>query len=325
MGLRTIDLFCGCGGLSLGLQQAGFDVVAGADACKAAMRVYRANNKGHAGLTEDLADPERTLEMAKFYAPEVIAGGPPCQDYSAAGNRMEGDRATLSMGFARLVCDVRPKIFIMENVAPAAKSDTIKRAIDLFVRAGYGLTARVLDASLCGVPQKRKRFFLVGALDQAEGWLDPFIDAKLAPEPMSVREYMNDEIGVEYYYLHPRTYGRRAIFSIDEPSPTIRGVNREPAPTYVMHEKDFVDPAKHYVRSLSFYERSRIQTFPMEFIWPRNEGKHIVDQMIGNAVPVELARLVGSCVKEAIREREKRSHKESPRLVAADGKVLKAA
>ncbi|MTH95162.1 DNA (cytosine-5-)-methyltransferase [Roseibium sp. RKSG952] len=324
--MRTIDLFCGCGGLSLGLQQAGFDVVAGADACEKTMRVYKVNNTGHAGLTEDLSDQKRALEITKSFAPDVIAGGPPCQDYSSAGNRKEGDRAALTIGFTKLVCDVRPKLFIMENVARAEKSKTFKRAFDLFRAAGYGLTTRVLDASLCGVPQKRQRLFVVGAVGNSQGWLDPFIDARLSDEPMTVREYMNDEIGVEHYYLHPRHYGRRAVFSIDEPAPTIRSVHREPPPTYVAHPQDFVDPSSHYVRGLSTYERSRVQTFPMEFIWPKNATKAFLDHMIGNAVPVELAEFVGSCILEAIGTSERERGRRKPaRLVPVDGKALKAA
>ena len=107
---------------------------------------------------------------------------------------------------------------------------------------------------------------------------------------MTIREYLGDEFDTEFYYRHPRSYARRGIFSIDEPSPTVRGVNRPIPATYQIHPGDATDDLSR-VRPLTTLERARIQTFPREFTF---EGsKTDLEQIIGNAVPVELAAYVG--------------------------------
>ncbi len=112
---------------------------------------------------------------------------------------------------------------------------------------------------------------------------------------MTLRDYFGDSLGVEDYYRHPRSYQRRAIFSIDEPSPTVRGVNRPVPPTYKNHPGDTAQISKD-LRPLTTKERSMIQTFPENFIF---EGtKADLEQMIGNAVPVKLAEYVAQCVLE---------------------------
>ena len=80
--------------------------------------------------------------------------------------------------------------------------------------AGYGLTARVLDASRCGVPQARKRFILIGHLGSEDGFLDDELEAGLADKQMTVRDYLGDKLRTQYYYMHPRSYARRGVFSI---------------------------------------------------------------------------------------------------------------
>ena len=95
-------------------------------------------------------------------------------------------------------------------------------------------------------------------------------------------------------YRHPRNYCRRAIFSVYEPSPTIRGVNRPVPPNYKRNHLDTADPAE--VRALTSYERSRIQTFPKTWRWVLDESsrtKTDVELLIGNAVPINLSRFVG--------------------------------
>jgi len=97
----------------------------------------------------------------------------------------------------------------------------------------------------------------------------------------------------EYYYMHPRSYNRRAVFSIHEPSATIRGVNRPIPDGYKRHHADKADISDG-VRALTSKERSYIQTFPESFVF---EGKKTdVEQAIGNAVPVKLAEYVAKCI-----------------------------
>ena len=291
--MRVVDLFCGCGGLSLGFQEAGFDVVAAYDKWDAALDVYRKNFNHPAG-NMDLSNVQASAIAIDQYQPDMIIGGPPCQDFSSAGKRdEEGGRGDLTIHFAQIVAMVRPKWFIMENVARIIKTQKLVDAKEIFKKAGYGLSQHILDASYCGVPQKRKRFFLIGKLHEMDGFMTPFINKGLSVRPMTMRDYFGDSLGIEYYYRHPRSYVRRGIFSIDEPSPTIRGVNRPMPAGYQIHANDPVK-SKEGIRPLTTIERSYIQTFPRSYTFLGS--KTDVEQMIGNAVPVNLAKFIGNAV-----------------------------
>ena len=286
--MNVIDLFCGAGGFSLGFERAGFTVIAAYDSWDKAISVYR-RNFSHPAHTVNLSNVETVLPDMLALHPDIIIGGPPCQDFSHAGNRCEGERANLTQSFAHIVSSIRPLCFVMENVARAQSSTAYLGARDSLKASGYGLSEHVLDASLCGVPQKRKRFFCVGILGEQDGFLGRVIRAGFSNMPMTPRVYLGNELGIEHYYRHPRTYSRRAIFSVNEPAPTVRGVNRPVPPGYASHAGDTALP--HGIRALTTGERARLQTFPSTFAW--SGTKTDIEQMIGNAVPVELGEYVG--------------------------------
>ena len=294
---RVVDLFSGIGGLSLGLQKAGFDVVLAVDNWQPAIDIYE-KNFTHSIISADLNDVNNSVKLLKKYSPDIIVGGPPCQDYSAAGKRdEEGGRADLTISFAEIVSKIKPQYFIMENVDMITRSKRYKQALDIFRRSGYGLTTKTLDASLCGVPQKRKRHFVVGALGKDDNFMLKLIESKIANRPMTIRDYLGDKLKVDFYYRHPRNYNRRAVFSVDEPSPTIRGVNRPIPNGYKSHKNDANNDLKS-IRPLTTKERSLIQTFPSEF--ELIGSKTNIEQAIGNAVPVNLGKFVGECLNEFI-------------------------
>jgi len=290
--LKVVDLFAGCGGMSLGFIKAGFKIVAAYDNWPSAIDVYRKNFK-HEIFLEDLKNPSIADKILKYY-PDVIIGGPPCQDFSSAGHRNESlGRADLTISFANIICKIKPKYFIMENVERIQNSLAFGKIKEQFIKENYGLTSVVLDASLCGVPQKRKRFFLIGELQGSDDFLLGDLLSNLSKLPMTIHDYLGDSLGVEYYFRIPRSYNRRAIFSIYEPCVTIRGVDRPIPKNYKKHPGDLVSIGDN-VRALSVIERSYIQTFPKDFVF---EGsKTNLNLMIGNAVPVELARFVGEAL-----------------------------
>lgn len=295
--MRTVDLFAGCGGMSLGFQQAGFEVVAAFDNWKPALEIYRANF-GHPASEADLSDIENSIELVRPYRPEVIVGGPPCQDFSHAGKRDEnGGRADLTVAFANIVAGIMPRFFVMENVDQIHKSRYLAEAKVIFQKAGYGLFEATLEATDFGVPQYRKRYFLFGRLGAEDNFMDVNSLTPTSSET-SVRQYFKLSklpLDTEFYYRHPRTYARRAIYSIDEPSPTVRGVNRPIPQTYRPHPLDAALPTDA-VRPLTTIERSYIQTFPKGFVWSGNKTN--LEQMIGNAVPVLLAKAVARALLE---------------------------
>jgi len=297
---RVVDLFSGCGGLSLGFQNAGFEVVGAFDNWEPAVEAYR-KNFNHPIHNHDLGS-EEALKVISRLRPDVIIGGPPCQDFSHAGKRNEDlGRADLTISYANIVVKVKPKFFVMENVDRALSSKRYAEARKIFEKAGYRLIEKVLDASLCGVPQKRKRLFVIGGLKEELSMLSEDLDNCLSKEPLSVAKYFKQNsiaLDTKNYYRHPRNYARRAVYSVDEPSATIRGVNRPVPPNYPGHPADSAKITKA-IRPLTTIERSYIQTFPVDFNF-EGFSKTTLEQMIGNAVPVKLAEYVASSLMEFI-------------------------
>lgn len=292
--MRTVDLFAGCGGLSKGFENAGFNIVGAFEYWDTAADCYE-RNFDHPVYRIDLSNTEEAVNIISGLNPELIIGGPPCQDFSHAGKRVESSRADLTMSYANIINTIRPHYFVMENVDRIQKSNAYKIAREIFTKANYGLSEIVLDASHCGVPQKRKRFFCIGILNQTDNCVTEYITRNLSEKKMTLRDYFGDTLGFEYYYRHPRNYSRRAVFSIDEPAPTMRGVNRPVPQGYPGHPNDAC-PVEDNVRSLTTLERALIQTFPADFKWIGN--KTDTEQMIGNAVPVQLAEFLARALSE---------------------------
>ena len=291
--MKTVDLFAGCGGLSLGFQNQGFEIIEAFDNWEKAIKIYE-KNFNHKITNLDLS-LENAKEMIKSKKAEIIIGGSPCQDFSSAGKQEEKGRADLTLKFAEIIESSSPEWFVMENVERITKSNILKEAKNIFKKNGYGLTEKVLKASFFGVPQSRKRFFLIGHKNSEDDFLNNFIEEQKEEKETSIFDYLGNEFGIEYYYRHPRSYARRGVFSIYEPSPTIRGVNRPIPKGYSKHEGDHVDITED-LRPLTTKERSLIQTFPKEFIF--DGTKTDLEQIIGNAVPVKLAEVIAKAINE---------------------------
>lgn len=291
--MKVVDLFCGCGGLSLGFQKAGMEVVAAFDNWVDALAVYR-KNFSHPAIYADLKNIEESVEAIRSFNPDMIIGGPPCQDFSSAGKRDENNgRGDLTVCYAQIISEVKPNWFVMENVERILKTQKLQEALRVFHKAGYGVTYTVLNAALCGVPQRRKRFVMVGKLGENDDFMKLALAEKLSDHEMSVAEYFGDKLPIKYYYRHPRSYARRGIFSTSEPSATIRGVNRPMPNGYKLHPGDPVNTLEG-IRPLTSKERSMIQTFPEDFSF---EGtKTNIEQMVGNAVPVNLGYYVADAI-----------------------------
>ena len=176
--LTVVDLFCGAGGLSIGLGRAGFEVARAYDHFGAAVETYRRNVGDHverAEIHESMDLPPST----------VVAGGPPCQGFSSAGSRRTGDkRNTLVSVYAALIVRYRPSAFIFENVEGFLTAEGGERVMDLLrplVAAGYRIHLRKVNAANYGVPQHRKRVLGIGGLGWSPTFLEPTHRAIGAP------------------------------------------------------------------------------------------------------------------------------------------------
>ncbi len=291
--MKVIDLFSGCGGMSLGFQNAGFQIVAAYDNWQPAIDIYQRNFL-HPIFKKDLSTEDVVPEL-KDFSPDIIIGGPPCQDFSIAGKReFRGKRANLTLKFGQIVSEVRPQWFVMENVYNIEKSPVFDEVLAIFRSSGYGITKRVWDASYMGVPQMRRRYFVIGKRGENDDFLLERLLSGLSKERMTVRKYFGDKgPDSEYIYQHPRTYKRRAIFSVDEPLSTIRSVNRPIPANYRIHPADKTNDLSK-VHVLTTKERSYIQTFPESFEFVGTTSA--IEQAIGNAVPVKMAEYVASAI-----------------------------
>ena len=166
-----IDLFAGCGGMSLGFEMAGFEGLLAIDNWKDALETYSYNRKGAKTLCGDLSAINPMQIKSDYNIPnvDVIIGGPPCQGFSIAGKRIiDDDRNKLYKSFVGFVEAFRPKAFVMENVPNILSiGDGIVKdsIIKDFESLGYSVVVKVLLASNYGVPQNRRRAVFVGFLN----------------------------------------------------------------------------------------------------------------------------------------------------------------
>lgn len=168
---NVIDLFCGCGGFSLGFERAGFNVLLGIDVWEDALDTFAHNHKGSRVLKADLSTlkPPETKPLLDGKEVDVIIGGPPCQGFSVAGKRIVDDiRNKLYKSFVNFVAYYKPQAFVLENVPNILSiGDGIVRQgiLEDFGSLGYTIEHRIEMASDFGVPQNRRRAIFVGLLN----------------------------------------------------------------------------------------------------------------------------------------------------------------
>ena len=169
MGKKTytvLDLFAGAGGLSIGFEQAGFKLVGASDFDKWSCETLRLNHPDAAifeGDIKQLSSGEiKKALMGKEV--DVIVGGPPCQGFSQLGKRMKDDpRNEMLYEYWRIVTELRPKMFVMENVPQLLKSDQFAEFLELVEDSEYEVDYKVLLAADYGAPQKRQRAIIIGS------------------------------------------------------------------------------------------------------------------------------------------------------------------
>lgn len=170
---NVLDLFCGAGGLSYGFEMAGFNILLGIDNDKKALETFELNHKGAKSICGDITHityEEHIKPLLNGKEIDVIIGGPPCQGMSLSGPRKFDDpRNKLYLSYIRLVEEIRPKAFVIENVPGLVtlfngqiKDSIIKK----FTEMGYNIQHKILCASDFGVPQSRRRVIFVGMKDK---------------------------------------------------------------------------------------------------------------------------------------------------------------
>lgn len=206
-----IDLFCGCGGLSLGFKEAGFNIIGAIDFNKAAMETHKKNFNTDFEFCGDIASIEDDFIKQQFKDKvDVIIGGPPCQGFSGLNRRnKDGNdpRNMLFLQYLRFVKLLSPKVVLIENVRQilTAKDGFVKNEIfKILDELGYNVTCNIVDASDYGVPQARKRAIFIGTKKDLKPYSFDLLK-KQECEKVTVSEAISDIADIEQETLKDLT------------------------------------------------------------------------------------------------------------------------
>jgi len=313
--LNVIDLFCGCGGMSKGLTDAGLNVIAGIDIWDKAVESYN-KNYHHKAYCADLTQlpPEKFNELynKENKNVDILVGGPPCQSFSIAGKRDKNDpRNALFMEYVKYLDYFKPKAFIMENVIGMLSKKTAngENVIDIIMEQlnrNYNCIINKLYASDFEVPQNRRRTIIIGIrkdLNILPKEPEPIIKSVQDRIPVKSILIPKEEVDKKYYL------SEKALAGIENK----KGVNKEKGfgfgaqmldfdkPSYTIparYWKDGYDALVKYnekeIRRLTITELKRIQSFSDNYIID-GSNKDIIMQ-IGNAVACRFAYHLGKYI-----------------------------
>ena len=328
--MDIVSFFAGAGGLDLGFQQAGFNVVWANEYDKEIWETYEKNHPN------TILDKRSIVDIPAEEVPQCdgIIGGPPCQSWSEAGaaRGIKDKRGQLFYDFIRILEAKQPKFFLAENVSGMLinkHSEALNGIKELFKNAGVGyeLSFQMLNASDYNVPQDRKRVFFIGIRKDLnfKYQFPTNIFPKIALEEIITDLKEGVLAGLEYNNSngdncsipnHEYMIGsfstiymsRNRVRSWDEQSFTIQAGGRHaplhpqaPKMKFIEQNKRIFVPGKeHLYRRLSVRECARIQTFPDDFIF---YYKKIAAgyKMIGNAVPVNLAKFLANSIMQQLK------------------------
>ncbi len=301
--LEVLDLFTGLGGLAAGFRDTGFAVV-GVDCEEIAEAVYKLDKLG------DFRKADLSSDMVITHAP-VIIGGPPCRPWSNVNQqkrKLEHEEHALLDRFFDHVAEMKPEVFLMENVL-ALKSDNLyKERVKDLRRAGYSVQARILRYSDYGAATSRKRLFTVGVKDSTAG-ADTFFQTltTLAAPGETVRSAIfwardlardaipdHDWSVLETIWKYDERYrtGRYGWMKLDydKPAPSFGSI----AKTYVLHPEAGKDG--YPTRVLSVREAMSIMGFPRDFRFPDKTARAKRYLMVANAVSPIVSRACATTI-----------------------------
>ena len=314
---RTLfDLFSGAGGFALGFERAGFESVIGVDNDRSAIRSYAANHKKAIALAEDISKLSSELLERLGGEPDVIIGSPPCEPYTAANPKRERDPldrlykdpvGRLVLHFIRIVGDIKPKVFVMENVKgliEGSLKDAIRKE---FERVGYkNVYFNVLRAEDYCVPSHRVRVFVsnIRIKPSKKCKKKILVEKALRDLPPPNREWPpnHDPPSISNKMLRRIAkvrWGDAMIYyrgSGGKLYPNmIRLHPKKLAPT-VLGSSRFIHPYEN--RLLTVREQARLMSYPDNFIFIG--GRDSQYNQVGESVPPRLAEVIANVVRESL-------------------------
>ena len=332
--LPTLDAYAGAGGLSLGLQTAGLPVTVAADCNPDALQTYRRHHNTTEIIDGDIADHAASRRFTRYKGNvAIVAGGPPCQPWSSGGKRLGPADGRDGLGhFLRIVDQIRPVAFLMENVpglAAPGNQEHLRALIDDLTALGYKPDYRILDATAYGVPQRRRWLFVVGIQDGLEfKWPAATNGPGTSRSVRIAGEVVSRDVMVGDPNLSKVTYAKKPVvrpspfagllfngggrpLNLAAPAPTVlasSGWNRtswidtaDVLPEYHAHLRAGGAPRSGIVpgaRRLTVAEVALLQTFPRSLQFAGSRSSQYVQ--VGNAVPPELAAAVVRALVQAL-------------------------
>lgn len=309
----AVSLFTGCGGSDSGLTDAGFDVLMANDILPYAKDVYLAN------LPETDYRVGDVREIAAFPDADVLVGCYPCQGFSVGGTR-DPNRSInyLYREFDRALRAIRPKAFIVENVAGmvrASHAHLLNNQLTRFRLAGYKVSHKVLDAREYGVPQERSRLFFVGIRsdfglhyafpEPTHSIISPTAEnacPTIADAIADLPAWPEGEFDAQPFHWYYMSRNRRRDW--ESQARTIvansRHMSLHPSspPLYRVHTDEWRFEHDGPARRFSYREASRLQGFGRHMKFPDTAGLKARYQVVGNAVPPPLFAAVASSLPD---------------------------
>jgi len=327
--MKIASLFSGAGGLDLGFEKAGYEIVFANEYDKTIWQTYEENHPCK-------LDKRDIREIQSFEVPDCdgIIGGPPCQSWSEAGalRGIHDSRGQLFFDYIRILREKKPKFFLAENVVgmlSSRHSEAVEHIKKLFTDTGYNLSVHLVNVADYGIPQDRKRVFYIGIrkdlgltfqfpkapnkyinLEQAIG------DLKMSALPALSKNKTNPNVTIQNHEYFVGSFStifmsRNRVRQWDEPGFTVQATGRQAqlhpqAPKMVFIEqnkREFVKGKESLYRRMTVRECARLQTFPDNFIFYYTEIENGY-KMVGNAVPVQMAEIIATAIKKQIGSKE---------------------
>jgi len=323
--MKIASLFAGSGGLDLGFEQAGCEVVFANEHDATIWPTYEANHP----CALDKRDI-RAIQSSEVPDCDGIIGGPPCQSWSEAGalRGMNDSRGQLFLDYIRILKDKKPKFFLAENVVgmlSARHRETVNAIKAMFTDAGYTLSVTLANVADYGIPQDRKRVFYIGirsdlgftfqfpeATHQRLNLEHAIGDLQASAVPALAKNKANPHVKIhnhEYFVGSFSTIfmSRNRVRQWDEPGFTVQATGRQaqlhpqapPMPRAGQNEHCFKKGFEHLYRRMTIRECARLQTFPDHFIFHYSALENGY-KMVGNAVPVKMAKIIAAAIKEQL-------------------------
>ena len=333
----AVDLFCGCGGLTVGLKRAGFRVLGAVDVDPLSVKTYKANHRDVTLWEKDIRelDPQELLDTLglKKGGLDLLAGCPPCQGFSTMrtlnGALMVDDpRNDLLLEFERFVEALRPRAVMMENVPGLADDERFGAFRRKLKNLGYLGEHRILNAAHYGVPQRRRRLIYLAGLGvtipfagkaakmkTVEDAIGGLPKAGQSGDPVHDMPENRTPKVLDVIRLIPKDGGSRRDLPEEFQLECHKRCNgfkdvygrmawKKPAPTitggcFNPSKGRFLHPEED--RAITMREAALLQGFPRRYKFPTTENKSAVALMIGNALPPPFIVAHGRSIKRVLR------------------------